>query len=119
MANRDDSVLADRHPFLRSSETALFRSYYVSENDDLSNPDLSPIYGPFDEEFPPVFLTSGTRDHLLSGCVRLDRVMREAGAECTLRIWEGMWHVFEFYPSVPEAEASLSEIAGFLDRQFG
>ena len=41
--------------------------------------------------------------------------MREAGADVTLRIWEGMGHVFEFYPELPEARASLTEIAAFLN----
>ena len=31
-----------------------------------------------------------------------------------LRVWEGLWHVFEFYAEVPEASQSLAEIARFL-----
>ncbi|WP_343211923.1 alpha/beta hydrolase [Aliisedimentitalea scapharcae] len=95
-----------------------FRSFYIPDNADLTSPDLSPIYGSFDDQFPPVFVTSGTRDYLLSGCVRLDRLMRESGATCNLRVWEGMWHVFEFYPSIPEAEASITEVAEFLVGKF-
>ena len=37
--------------------------------------------------------------------MRLDHLLRRAGADSTLRIWEGMWHVFEFYPDIPEADA--------------
>ena len=81
----------------------------------VTNPEVSPVYGEFDASFPPTLITTGTRDLLLSSCVRLARVMREAGAQVDLRVWEGMWHVFEFYPDIPEAEASLKEIAGFLD----
>ncbi|WP_170327746.1 alpha/beta hydrolase [Ruegeria arenilitoris] len=116
--NPGDSGRADRDPFLNQSEIEFFRSCYMPQNADPTHPDISPIYGSFDADFPPVFLTSGTRDHLLSGCVRLDHLLREAGADCTLRIWEGMWHVFEFYPEIPEADASLTEIAGFLNRHF-
>ncbi|MEM6905189.1 MAG: hypothetical protein AAF568_04795 [Pseudomonadota bacterium] len=46
-------------------------------------------------------------------CARLSRAMRVGGAPVELRLWDGMWHVFEAYP-VPEAKASLSEIAAFL-----
>jgi acetyl esterase/lipase len=46
--------------------------------------------------------------------VRLSRVMREGGAVVDLRVWEGLWHVFEFYPDIPEADLSLTEIADFL-----
>ena len=44
--------------------------------------------------------------------------MREAGAPIDLRVWEGMWHVFEYYSNIPEAEASLTEIAAFLEAHF-
>ncbi|WP_170361985.1 alpha/beta hydrolase [Ruegeria arenilitoris] len=118
LQNNGDSGLADRDPFLNQSEIDFFRDCYVGKDVDLTAPDVSPIYGPFDADFPPVFLTSGTRDHLLSGCVRLDRLLRQAGADCTLRVWEGMWHVFEFYPEIPEADASLTEIAVFLNGHF-
>ena len=43
--------------------------------------------------------------------------MREAGADTRLRVWEGMWHVFEWY-DIPEAQASLTDIAGYLDARF-
>ena len=78
-------------------------------------PEISPIYGQFDPDFPPTLVTTGTRDLLLSSCVRLARVMRDAGAPIDLRVWEGMWHVFEFYSRIPEAEESLNEISDFLN----
>ena len=118
MVDSGDSGRANRDPFARSADSEFFRSCFIPDGADLADPGLSPIYGPFDAGFPPVMLTTGTRDIMLSGCVRLDRVLREAGVESTLRVWEGMWHVFEYYPGIPEAEASLTEIAEFLDRQF-
>ncbi|MCP4767070.1 MAG: hypothetical protein GY875_12450 [Gammaproteobacteria bacterium] len=39
--------------------------------------------------------------------------MSAAGVTCDLRVNEGMWHVFEFYP-IPEAEQSLREVAEFI-----
>ena len=109
-----DSSNIDRDPFLRPSDMAFFESCYLPSGTDRRNPDVSPIHGDFGADFPPVFMTSGTRDLLLSGCVRLDRVLRDQGAQCELRVWEGMWHVFEYYPNLPEAELSLREIAQFL-----
>ncbi len=110
-----DSAKADRDPFLLAARIPEVRAAYISDADP-SDPDVSPIYGPFDKDFPPTIVTTGTRDLLLSGCVRLTRVMRTAGAVIDLRVWEGMWHVFEFYPGTPEAEASLTEIAEFLEQ---
>lgn len=112
-----DSALAARDPSLSPVRIAQIQDLYAP-GVDLTDPELSPIYGPFDAAYPPVLLTSGTRDMLLSQSVRLARVMREAGAEVDLRVWEGMWHVFEWYPHLPEARASLVEIGAFLNRLY-
>lgn len=81
---------------------------------DAADPDISPINGAFSAPFPPVMITTGTRDLLMSQCVRLARVLRDADISVDLRVWDGLWHVFEFYDEIPEAEASLREIARFL-----
>ena len=118
MQDWGDSHLADRDPFLRANDMTFFQDLYLPKADVGQNPDISPIYGAFDASFPPVITTTGTRDMLLSVCVRLDRVLREAGVASTLRVWEGLWHVFEFYPEIPEAGASLRDIASFLEHHF-
>ncbi len=79
----------------------------------------SPLFNSFYPDYPPTLITSGTRDLLLSQCVILAARMRDAGINVALRVWEEMWHVFEFYPLLPEAEASLQEIAGFLKSHLG
>ena len=112
-----DSLTADRDPFLAAVRTEEVLAAYLGETDP-KQPEISPIYGQFDPSFPPTLVTTGTRDLLLSNCVRLTRVMREACTPVELHVWEGMWHVFEFYSSIPEAEASLNEIAAFLNQHF-
>lgn len=82
----------------------------------LESPDISPINAPVPKGFPPTLITSGTRDLLLSDCARLSTKLRAAGVDAELRVWEGMWHVFEYYPQLPEAEASLKELGAFVKR---
>ena len=112
-----DTFEIDRDPTLLPERVAQVASVYAP-GEDLTDPDISPIFGTFDAEFPPLVVTSGTRDLFLSQSARLARVMREAGAEIDLRVWEGMWHVFEFYPELPEAKASVAELADFLNARF-
>ena len=82
---------------------------------DPLDPDLSSLYADYDATFPPTLITTGTRDLRLSHCVNIAGVLRDAGADAELRVWEEMWHVFEFYPQIPEGRASLREIGEFLE----
>ena len=84
-------------------------------NENPMRPELSSLFAEYDPGFPPTLITTGTRDLLLSHCVNIARVLRDAGVDAELRVWEEMWHVFEFYPQIPEAAASLTEIATFLE----
>ena len=78
----------------------------------LQDPGISPLYGEFDG-FPPTMITTGSLDLLLSDCLRLTHRLRAADVSCDLRVWEGLWHVFEFYP-IPEAQTSIAEMAAFV-----
>ena len=88
------------------------RAYAGSQ--DLRSPMVSPLYASFPAGFPPTIISTGTRDLFLSDCARLSTKMRQAGIAAELRVWEGMWHVFEFYPEIPEGEQSLKEISEFI-----
>ena len=78
----------------------------------LDNPGISPLYADM-HGLAPCLITTGTRDLLLSQCLGLAQKLRAADVDCDLRVWEGMWHVFEFY-DIPEAQTSLQEVATFM-----
>ena len=82
----------------------------------VDDPMISPVHADF-TGLPPTFMTTGTRDLLLSDAVRLDTGMRADGVDVTLRVWEGMWHVFEFFREFPEARASMAEVAAWVAAQ--
>lgn len=86
---------------------------------DLKNPLISPLYAEYSKMFPPTIIQTGTRDLLLSDCVRLYRKMKEAGVDVELSVWEGMWHGFHVIPntSFPEAKAGFKELADFFDQK--
>ncbi|MGI9608437.1 MAG: alpha/beta hydrolase [Acidimicrobiales bacterium] len=75
---------------------------------------VSPIFGSMDS-LPPTVITTGTRDLFLGMCLRLERKMRRSGVDVECRVWDGLWHVFEFYDDYPESAESLGEIAAFLN----
>lgn len=44
----------------------------------------------------------------------VDPVDGQGGVEVRIHVWNGMWHTFEWYHEIPEAEQSMDEIAEFF-----
>ena len=108
----DSHVFNDnRDPTLNNDWVDLAAAMHAPGH-SLQDPGISPVYGEFDG-LPPTMITTGSLDLLLSDCLRLAHGLRAAGVACDLRVWEGLWHVFEFYP-IPEAETSIAEMAAFI-----
>lgn len=102
-----------RDPTLTRRNSDIAASYYAGTN-NVDQPLISPINGIFDSGFPPVLISTGTRDLLLSQAVRLAQRLRDSGAKVDLQVWEGLWHVFEWYEELPEARQSIHQIAEHL-----
>ncbi len=85
--------------------------------EDRARPEISPLFADFSADLPPALITSGSRDLLLDDCLRLAQRLRSAGVSADLRVRYGLWHVFEFYDELPEAEQSLCEVAAFLKQR--
>lgn len=92
---------------------------FYANGHDLADPMLSPVYGDV-HGFPPTILTSGTRDLLLSNTVRMHRVLRRAGVEAALEVYEAQSHA-QFYRDdrIPEVKEAFEEIGMFFDRHLG
>jgi epsilon-lactone hydrolase len=80
---------------------------------DLADPLVSPLFGKFDERFPPTLLLAGTRDLFLSNAVRMHRALRRAGAQAELQVFEAMPHGGFF--GAPEDQELSAEIKRFAE----
>jgi len=107
------ATLADIDPILRSPIGGRY-GIYVGDADP-RNPLLSPVYADY-SGFPPLLIQVGTRERLLSDSARLARQARNHGVDVQLDVWDGMWHVWQDTPDVPEAEQACRELAGFFTR---
>jgi acetyl esterase/lipase len=88
-----------------------------ADKKDQKNPYVSPVYGDFTKGFPPTLIQCGTREILLSGCIRLYQAIDGAGYPATLDIYEGMPHDFQTKgPGTPESEVALKKMSAFLNR---
>ena len=86
-------------------------------NADRKDPLVSPIYGDV-SNFPPTFLSTGTRDLLLSDTVRMHRRLRAAGVSADLHVTEAGSHG-GFMGLAPEDREVLSESRKFAMGLFG
>jgi len=102
----------NRDPTLNNEWVDIAAALYANGH-ALDSPGISPLFAEMND-LPATIITTGSCDLLLSECLRLAQKMRAAGVTCDLRVWEGMWHVFEFYNDLPESEQSIIEIAEFI-----
>jgi acetyl esterase/lipase len=102
----------NRDPTLNNAWVYLAAKLYTADK-PLNDPDILPLYTDL-RGLPPIIIPTGSRDLPLSGCLNLARKLRESGVYWDLRVWDGLWHVFEFYDEIPESEQSIREMAGFI-----
>ncbi len=121
----DLSDTGDSHTIIRGYDPLLdyqlnlkaFTMAYTGE-ENLKDPRLSPIYDNYQPGFPPSYISTGTRDLMLSHSARLQRKLTDAGVKNRLFVHEGMWHVFQLY-DIPEAKPAWQDMLLFFDEHLG
>ena len=83
--------------------------------DELRHPLASPLYGDL-AGLPPLLLQVGGRELLLSDSLRLAAKMRAAEGNVTLEIEDGLIHVWQIFPNLPEAHQAIARIGAFVQR---
>ena len=87
---------------------------FYANGHDLADPLLSPVYGDM-AGFPPVILTTGTRELLRSNTVRVHRKLRAHGIVADLHVYEGQSHGhYGRDDRNPETAEAFGEIATFF-----
>ncbi len=90
-----------------------------TDGSNLTNPLVSPLYGDF-HGFPPLLIQAGSEEILLDDSILLAEKARSAGVDVTLKIWDGMWHVWQALGDlIPENKKTFEEIGQFVQGQFG
>ena len=75
---------------------AVRRAYAPGE--DFSHPELSPLFGDL-SGFPRTLVQVGDHEILFSDAQRLAEALRRQNVPARLEVSEGMWHVFQMFPS--------------------
>lgn len=104
-------------PILRSDRLRENARMYCG-GEGMENPLVSPVYGEYDEDFPPTLIHVGAKEILLEDSIRLERRMRAQGAPVSIEKYEGMWHVFHLF-RVPESADAMQRISQFFKEALG
>ncbi len=89
--------------------------YTGKENPE--NPLISPIYANF-HGFPPLLIQVGSQEILLSDALALAEKARADGISVTLKIWDGMWHVWQVLGDlIPESRQAFEQISRFVQEK--
>jgi epsilon-lactone hydrolase len=102
-------------PWLSAAMVSPAARSYAGEH-ALDDPLVSPLYAELDG-FPPVLVHVGSDEILRDDAVRFVAAARRDGVDASLGVFEGLWHVFQAFPGIPETGASLREVGAFIRRQ--
>lgn len=86
--------------------------------DRLDDPEASPVHAD-PAGFPPLLIQVGTRECLLDDARRVAEKARDAGVDVTLEEEEGLIHVWQMFPDVPESDAAVGRIGQWITDRIG
>lgn len=104
-------TLAAVDPILGALDPTSWAAAYAGA--DPADPKASPLFADL-SGLPPCLIQVSTRDILLSDAGRLDIALRRAGTPSALQVWDGLWHVWQSVPDMPESQSALDDLAEFL-----
>lgn len=117
MTNASDSLQTNRglDMALSGSDMTSIREVYAA-GQDFRHPYLSPMFGDL-TNFPPAFLSTGTRDMFLSDTVRFHALLRAADVAAELHVTEAASH--GNFHGAPEEAHVFREVRKFIAGVWG
>ena len=121
----DLTVSSPTHDTIRDHDVQVTREdlrgaglLYIGKGDP-ADPRASTLFANL-VSLPPLLMQVGGDEVLLDDSRIFAQRAYMAGVDVTLKVFGGMWHVFQFHaPELPEAQAAMDDIAAFIRAQFG
>jgi acetyl esterase/lipase len=108
------SMMDNAHNDTALSWDILFVSarHYLKKNNP-TDPYASPVFAQF-RDYPPIMVHAGSREILRDDASRIGERAAEANVPVSVEIYDGMEHVFQGSPRIPEARVSLGRLGQFI-----
>lgn len=101
-----------RDPLLPARALRVYCRSYVGQN-NADNPLISPLLGDW-RGLPPLLIHAGEDEILRQDAVEIAQAAAAAAVDVRLEVYDRMWHVWQLYAELPQAAASLDDVARFL-----
>ncbi len=103
----------EKDPML-SNDMLFSTTMFYADNDNLSNPMLSPLNGDL-SGLCPMLIQVGSNEVLEDDAVMLADKAQQSGVDAELEIWEGMFHVWQYFARyLPEGRKAIEKIGSFI-----
>ena len=120
----DLTVSSPSYETLRDKDPTITREglreagLWYAGNRDPADPMLSPLFAD-PRGLPPLLIHAGGDEVMVDDSVLFAEKAQAAGVETVLKVWPGLWHVFQVQSHVPEAAQAIAEIGAFVREQMG
>ena len=98
-------------PIVERDTLTFMVSNYFQDNDP-SDPFISPIFGDF-TGLPPILIQAGNKEVLIDEALRLAERAKASNIDTTLELFDERLHIFSMFPYLPNAEDALKSIKRF------
>jgi epsilon-lactone hydrolase len=99
-------------PILSPNQLERCADYYAG-NHQKDHPLISPLFADL-KGLPPLLIQVGSEEILLDEALQLAAKAQSAGVDIQLKTWQGLFHVFQIIPWLPESRMSLEQIGAFI-----
>ncbi len=104
-------------PILNPAILGVFSRHYAGST-DAANPLISPFFANL-QGLPPMLIQVGANEILFDEIEQFYEKAHQANVEIVLDCWQGMFHVFQIIPIIPETKLSLEKISNFIANKMG
>lgn len=104
---------ADKDIFSKAEALRAMARTYIGKGGDAAHPLANPLEASL-ANLPPMLVHAGDFDITLDDSTLLKARADAAGVACMLKVWPDMYHHFQVFAELPEAQESIEEIGAFL-----
>ncbi|MGF6310737.1 monoterpene epsilon-lactone hydrolase [Bradyrhizobium sp. i1.8.4] len=104
---------AEADPIHQRAMILALAKNYLGKDGDPRDPLASPLYADL-AGLPPLLVQVGDRETVRNDSTELAARAKAAGVDVVLQVWDGMIHVFQMFPEIPQAREAIASLANFL-----